>query len=72
MKLVICTSCKGLKQNQPLTIGKFYKVIESSSPQVLDYLVIDDTGVQRWYNSRMFRDPSDSELREYKLDSILP
>ncbi len=73
MKLVKCVSCKGKKQNQPLNIGKIYEVIKSLNLEDWcdHYMIIDETGFEGWYNSRMFRELTPGELREYKLNQII-
>lgn len=78
MKLVKCTSCKGRHQNQPLTIGKIYEVIKLKNQEFLgdgilypSYLIIDETGLENWYKSVMFKELSTQESRDYKLNKIL-
>jgi len=73
MKLVKCTSCKGKHQNQPLTIGKIYEVLESKDlgSWCEHYLINDETGFEGWYSSAMFNGLTEQEIREYKLTKIL-
>jgi len=73
MKLVKCISCKGKKENQPLNIGKIYEVLQSKNLEDWcdHYLVVDETGFEGWYYSRMFRELTPVELREYKLNQLI-
>lgn len=79
MKLVKCTSCKGRHQNHPLTIGKIYEVIKLKNQEFFGdgilysslYLIIDETGLENWYKSVMFKELSTQESRDYKLNKIL-
>jgi hypothetical protein len=73
MKLVKCISCKGKKQNQPLNIGKIYEVIKSLDLEDWcdHYMIIDETGFEGWYNSRMFIELTPGEVRDYKLNQLI-
>lgn len=54
-----------------LTIGKYYELLRTECDgESRLYWVIDDTGVVRFYNADRF-EPSFSELRNMKIESIL-
>jgi hypothetical protein len=82
MTLVKCTSCKGRHQNQPLKIGKIYNVIKcrpSNSDNydpvyvrtIIQFLIVDETGLENWYDSERFKNLSVEEIRNYKIKILI-
>jgi hypothetical protein len=63
---VVCKNANFEAPGKILTIGKIYDVISTSDHE--QYLIKDDSGGQRWYNTSRFEELS--TIRQEKLKQL--
>lgn len=78
--------CLDNESKWPITIGGGYNVLKTRhlSPAVVnpklgkhnnwsrkEYLIMDDSKETHWYWSKLFRELTKEEIREYKIEQVL-
>lgn len=71
--------CLDNETKWPITIGAVYSVLEKRHLATVgvnptfrkEYFIMDDSNETHWYFSKLFRELTKEESREYKIEQVL-